>query len=319
MAARNGKLSRLLLFRLLFVLDNLPKNAGHFVGRLTLLKKSNELKWVHGHHLVCIHKLKLMRLGLHKEVLFTLLLRSGYLDCSMEVATVKIADELNLMPHELMHWHEGRFFGSTKPADQLIANIGEPWDCLKVIPDAFVEVCLCMVCNGGALLGSDVCPFSQTYILKTLTHQVKQCWTIVLPGIQKSSQIFLLEIGERERNEVLSPKSCLVRHNVSCDFLAPFSKKILIQSGCFEPFLIRLSVVPLAPKDVQQVYQLHWGVFCDLMKSDIVTILACLGLDHVWVLIACLLDRTGISTQQRTIVIVTNTADVAEWLDRRLK
>ncbi len=70
------------------------------------------------------------------------------------------------MPHDFMHWHEGRLLGSTKPADQLVANIGEPGNSLKVILDAFVKVCLCTVCIGGALLGDDVCPFGQTYALK---------------------------------------------------------------------------------------------------------------------------------------------------------
>jgi hypothetical protein len=45
-----------------------------------------------------------------------------------------------------------------------------------------------MVCIGGALLGDDVGPFGQTNILKTLTHQVKQQWTIILLSIQKLSQ-----------------------------------------------------------------------------------------------------------------------------------
>jgi hypothetical protein len=181
-------MSHLLLVLLLFVLGDLLKNPSHFVGRLTLLKKSNELERVRGHHLVCIHKLKLMHLGLQEEDLFTLLLHCGYLHGLMEVATVKIADELYLMPHELVHWHEGGLLGSTKTGDQLVAHIEEPSDCLKVIPDAFVEVCLCTVCISGALLGNDVCPFSQTYILKTLTHQVKLCCTIILLSIQKSSQ-----------------------------------------------------------------------------------------------------------------------------------
>jgi hypothetical protein len=93
----------------------------------------------------------------------------------MEVATIKIADELYLTPHEFMYWHEGGLLGSTKPGDQLVPYIGEPDNCLKVIPDAFVEVCLRTVCVGGASLGNDVCPFGQTYVLKILNHQVKQC------------------------------------------------------------------------------------------------------------------------------------------------
>ncbi len=114
-----------------------------------------------------------MRLGLRKEDLFTLLLRRGYFHCLAEVATLEIAEKLNLTPHELGHWHESRLLGSTKPADQLVAYIGQPGDSLKVIPDAFVEVHLCTICIIGALLCNDVGPFSQAYILKTMTHQVK--------------------------------------------------------------------------------------------------------------------------------------------------
>ncbi len=76
-------------------------------------------------------------------------------------------------------------------------------------------------------------------------------------------------------------------------------KGILKQSGCFKPSSIRLSGVPLAPKDVQQVYQLKWGVCCALIRFDIFTILASLGLDHTWVLIAYLLDHAGISTSSK--------------------
>jgi hypothetical protein len=101
----------------------------------------------------------------------------------MEVANFKIVKELYLRPHELVHQHESRFLGGKKPVDQLVANIGEPGNSLKVVPDAFVEVPLCTVCIVGALLHNDVCPFGQTYILKPLTHQVKQCWTIILLSI----------------------------------------------------------------------------------------------------------------------------------------
>ncbi len=71
-------------------------------------------------------------------------------------------------------------------------------------------------------------------------------------------------------------------------FLEFFLKEILIQSDCFRPSLISLSGVPLAPKDIQQVYQLNWGVFCALSRYDIITICTCLDLDHAWILIAYL-------------------------------
>ncbi len=60
--------------------------------------------------------------------------------------------------------------------------------------------------------------------------------------------------------------------------LAPFSKETLIWLGCFRPSSISLSDMPLAPKDIQQVYKLNWGEFWALMRSDIVTIVACLDL-----------------------------------------
>jgi hypothetical protein len=44
----------------------------------------------------------------------------------MEVAILKIAEKLYSMPHELVHQHESGLLGSTKPADQLVAYIGEP-------------------------------------------------------------------------------------------------------------------------------------------------------------------------------------------------
>jgi hypothetical protein len=107
----------------------------------------------------------------------------------MDIATDKVAEELYLMPHEVMHWHEGRLLGGAKPTNQLVAaNIQEPSNCLKIIPDALVKVGLCTVCFGGASLGNDIGPFSETYILETLTHQIEQCWTVVLLCIQKSSQ-----------------------------------------------------------------------------------------------------------------------------------
>jgi hypothetical protein len=90
-------MSCLLFFWLLFILGDLLKNASCFVGRLTLLKESNELEQVSGQHFVCIHKLKLMCLGLHKGDLVALLLHRGHFHHSAEVATLKKAEELYSM------------------------------------------------------------------------------------------------------------------------------------------------------------------------------------------------------------------------------
>jgi hypothetical protein len=109
---------------MLDVLGNILKNTSCFVARLTVLKESNELERVCGHRLVCIRKLEMMHLGLHKEDLFTLLLRCGYLHGLTKVATLEIADELYSMPHKLVHWHECRLIGSKKPADQWLPTLG---------------------------------------------------------------------------------------------------------------------------------------------------------------------------------------------------
>jgi hypothetical protein len=181
-------MSHFLFFWLLFILGDLLENASRFVGCLTLLKENNEFEQVSMHHLVQVKELELMHLGLCEEDLFTLLLHCGYFHHSTEVANLKIAAELYPTLHELMNWHESGLLGSTKPADQLVADIWEPVNSLRVIPDAFVEVCLRTICVVGTLLRDDVGPFDQTYVQKTPTHQVEQHWTIALLSIQKSSQ-----------------------------------------------------------------------------------------------------------------------------------
>jgi hypothetical protein len=121
----NRKLSRF-PFLWLLVLGNLLKNASRLVGCLTLLEEDNHLERVSRHRLVQISELVLMRLGLHEEDLFTLLLRCRYIHSLTEVTTHKVAEKLYLMPHELVHWHESGLLRSTEPANQLVAYFGNP-------------------------------------------------------------------------------------------------------------------------------------------------------------------------------------------------
>jgi hypothetical protein len=102
MATCNRKLSRFPFFWLL-VLGNLLGNASHLVGCLTLLKEGNHLERVSRHRLVQVSKLVLVRLGLHEEDFFTLLLRRRYVHCSTEVTTLKVAEKLYSTPHELVY------------------------------------------------------------------------------------------------------------------------------------------------------------------------------------------------------------------------
>jgi hypothetical protein len=134
--------SPFLFLWLLRISGNLIKNASRLVSCLTQLEEGNHSERVGRHRLIQVGKLVLVCLRLHEEDLFTLLLRHGYGHCLMEVVTLEVAEKLHLKPHELMHWHERGLLGRTKPANQLVANVGEPNDGLKVVPDAFVEVCL---------------------------------------------------------------------------------------------------------------------------------------------------------------------------------
>jgi hypothetical protein len=102
----------------------------------------------------------------------------------MEVVTLEVAEKLHSTPCELVHWHECRLLGCTKPVNQLVAYIWETGDSLEVIPDALIKVQLCTICIVWALLCNDAGPLGQAYVLKALIHETKQQWTIVLLHIQ---------------------------------------------------------------------------------------------------------------------------------------
>jgi hypothetical protein len=117
---------------------------------------------------------------MHEEDFFTVLLRLRYIYHLTEVATLEVAKKLYLMPCELMHWHESGFLGGTKPANQLVAYIRKSGDDLKGILDTLIKVCLCTICIMWASFHDDAGPVGQAYALKSLTHETKQQWTIVL-------------------------------------------------------------------------------------------------------------------------------------------
>jgi hypothetical protein len=154
-------MSCFLFLWLLLVLGDLLENASCLVSCLTLLKEGNNLE-------------RVSRFWAAQRRFFTLLLRRGYFHHSMEVATLKVAKKLHLTPHELMHWHESGSLGRTKPANQLVAYIGKTGNSLEVVLDAFIEVCLCTICLIWTLLCNDAGLLDQVYILKALTHEVKQ-------------------------------------------------------------------------------------------------------------------------------------------------
>jgi hypothetical protein len=178
------KMSRFLFIWMLLILGNLIKNASRLVGCLTLLKEGNHSEQVGRHHLIQVGELVLVCLWLHKEDLFTLLLCRGYVHCLTVVVTLKVAEKLHSMPHELVQLHESGLLGRTKPANHLAASVGEPGNGLKVVPDALVKVCLHTIRIIRALFRNDAGPLCQAYVLKALNQEAKQQWTIVLLRIQ---------------------------------------------------------------------------------------------------------------------------------------
>ncbi len=190
-------MSHFLFLWLLLILGDLIKNASRLVGCLTLHEEGNHFERVSRYCLVQVGKLFLVHLRLYKEDLFTLLLHCGYVHCLTEVVTLEVAEKLHLTPHELLHWHESRLLGHAKPANQLVADVREPSDGLKVVPDALIVGCLCPICIVRALFCNNAGPLGQAYNLKALTQEAKQQWTIVLLCIQELSQNLWLEIGQR--------------------------------------------------------------------------------------------------------------------------
>ncbi len=180
MATCCRNMSRTLFLWLLLVLGDLLENASHLVGRLTLLEEGNHSEQVGRYPLVQVGKLVLVCLRLCEEDLFNLLLHRGYVHCSTEVVTLKVAEKLHSMLHELMHRHESRLLWRTKPANQLVANVRKPGDSLKVVPDAIVEVCLHTICIVRTSFLNEAGPLCQAYVWKALTQETKQQWTIVL-------------------------------------------------------------------------------------------------------------------------------------------
>ncbi len=260
------------------------KDTSHCVGSLALLKKAQEPKRVHGHCFVCFRKLKLIRLWLREEDLFAFLLHRGWLHHSMEVTAMEVAEKLHLTPNKLMHCHERGLLGNAKSTNQLVINVWEPRNFLKEVLNALVKVFLheVWIVIVGALLAHNIGPLVETNVLK---H-----WPIRLNSVGPSSflaseswvRIFDLKSGRVNTRKYLGPTCAW--SGMTCPVISfdPFSKEILIWSGCFEPSLIELSGMPLALRGDQQVHQLlNWGVTWALRISNTVWLKGWL---YVWVL-----------------------------------
>ncbi len=107
-------------------------------------------------------------------------------------------------------------------------------------------------------------------------------------------KVFDLKSGSVYARKYSAPNLAWLDAALTCNLLNSFLEGNLDTIGLFQAFFDQ--IVPLAPKDFQRVYQLNWGVFCTLIRSDIVMFFTCFALNYVWVLIAYLLDCAGIWT-----------------------
>ena len=84
------------------------------------------------------------------------------------------------MANVIMHGYERRLSSGVEPAEQLVADVWEPGECLEIISltvgEVFEHLGIFVQTTGRG----DVFPFGQTGLLKTLFEQWKQCGTIAL-------------------------------------------------------------------------------------------------------------------------------------------
>ncbi len=103
--------------------------------------------------------------------------------------------------------------------------------------------------------------------------RLNSVWPSCLLASESQVKIFNLKSGIMNARKYLGPNRAWLGTTCPVISFVPFSKAILVESGCFMPSLIYLSDTPLAPKEVQQLYQLNWGVCLALMRSDIIRFL----------------------------------------------
>ncbi len=166
----------------------------------------------------------------------------------MEVTPIEEAEELHSLLHKLMNWHECGLLGNTKPADQLVANVWKPGNCLKVVRNALVIVLLHEARIIGALFTHNVGPLRETNVLEILAHQAEHSWTVFLLGFRKSTKDLQLEVRKHEREEIVGSKSRLVRGDGSCDILQSNFKGDLDSIRLFQAFLNYLACHAISAK-----------------------------------------------------------------------
>ena len=198
-----------------FLLLELIEYAVRSIGVLALLEEANESDVIVGQNLMRLRILLLMLPRHRKEDLLDLLRLRGQLHRRTKEPFLEVAHELHSSPHVIMHRHECGLSSHTKPADQLVADVREPGECLEVVLLVFDEVFVRLACVVRASRRYNVRPFGQTDLLETLFQEREQRGPVTLLVRGQSRYDLRLEVGKRLREEELGAEASLVGRDAS--------------------------------------------------------------------------------------------------------
>ena len=112
-----------------------------------------------------------------------------------------------------MNWHECRFLDYMKPANQLVANVGEPHQCLKIASNALEKVLICLAVLGRTSCRYNVMPLSECDFLQALFQKREKGRSVLFFVCREAIDHLVLEIWEGHCQKELWAKAGLVRRN----------------------------------------------------------------------------------------------------------
>ena len=199
----------------LLLLD-LIEHAIRSIDVLALLEEANERSViVSGQSFMRLRILELMLPRHRKEDLLDPLRFRGKLHRRRKESFLEVAYKLHSSPHVVMHGHESGLSSRAKPADQLVADVREPGECLEVVSLAVDEVLVRLARVVRASRGHDVRPFGQADLLETLLQEREQRGPVALLVRRQSRNDLRLEVGKRLREEELGAEASLVGRDAS--------------------------------------------------------------------------------------------------------
>ena len=114
------------------------------ISILVLLEEADEWDVIIRKHFMRLHTFLLMLSSASRKNLLDFFSLRGQLHHCPKELFLEVTKELHLIMHVIVHGHECQFLSGAQPADQLVANVQEPGNCLEVISLSFAEVFKCL-------------------------------------------------------------------------------------------------------------------------------------------------------------------------------